>query len=145
MDERTRETTGGVADCVKQMYASYGEPARFDSHLHPEITIWESDQPGPLIGLPELDRLRGRRDAGTEPRPQLLVEDLLVDRWGDIAAVARYVLRARTAAGDTTFRVTDVCDLVEGSWKIVHHHAEQVRPVDAVQSARVHLDGKEPA
>ena len=78
MAERTRETTGGVADCVTQMYASYGEPARFDSHLHPEITIWESDQPGPLIGLLELDRLRGARDAGTEPRPQLLVEDLLL-------------------------------------------------------------------
>lgn len=142
MAERTRETTGSVADSVRHMYASYGEPARFDSHLHPEITIWESDQPGPLIGLPELDRLRGRRDAGSEPRPELLVEDLLVDRWPD-AAVARYVLRARTPAGDTTFRVTDVWDLAEGSWKIVHHHAEQVQEETAVQSP-AHLDGKGP-
>jgi hypothetical protein len=145
MGERTRETSGSVADCVKQMYASYGDPARFDSHLHPEITIWESDQPGRLIGLAELDRLRGNRVAVTEPRPQLLVEDLLVDRWDDVAAVARYVLRARTASADTTFRVTDVCDLFEGGWRIVHHHAEQLQADDAVQSSRVHPDGKEPA
>jgi hypothetical protein len=143
MGDRIRETTGAVADCVKQMYAAYGDPARFDSHLHPQITIWESDQPGPMIGLAELDRLRGSREAGTGPRPELLVEDLLVDRWGDVAAVARYVLRARTADGDTTFRVTDVCDPLEGGWRIVHHHAEQVQKDDAVK--RVHLDGKEPA
>jgi hypothetical protein len=108
------------------MYASYGEPARFDRHLHPEITIWESDQPGPLFGLPELDRLRGRRDSGTS-RPELSVEDLLVDRWQDVAAVARYVLRARASGADTTFRVTDVFHLADGDWQIVHHHAEQVR------------------
>jgi hypothetical protein len=136
MDERTRETTGTVADCVRQMYASYGDPARFDRHLHPEITIWESDQPGPLIGLAELDLLRGRRDAGT-PRPELLVEDLLVDRWHDVAAVARYVLRARMHGGDTTFRVTDVWDLAEGGWQIVHHHAEQVREDPTVRPAPV--------
>jgi hypothetical protein len=125
------------------MYAAYGDPARFDSHLHPQITIWESDQPGPLIGLADLDRLRGSRGAGTGPRPELLVEDLLVDRWGEVAAVARYVLRARTAAGDTTFRVTDVLGLLEGSWRIIHHHAEQVQEHDAAQP--VHHDGKEPA
>jgi hypothetical protein len=127
------------------MYASYGDPAAFDSHLHPEITIWESDQPGPLLGLAELDRLRGTRAAGTEPRPELLVEDLVVDRWDDVAAVARYVLRARAGTAETTFRVTDVCDLFEGGWRIVHHHAEQLQVNGAVRSSPLHLDGKEPA
>ncbi|OKI63392.1 hypothetical protein A6A27_26600 [Micromonospora sp. CB01531] len=109
------------------MYAAYPNPARFDEHLHSQITIWETDQTGPPIGLAELAALRERRRSGVEPsRATLSVENLLIDRWGDTAAVARYVLRATTPAGDTTFRVSDVWDAAEGSWQIVHHHAELV-------------------
>jgi hypothetical protein len=128
MSARTRESTGVVADAVLAMYAAYGDPVRFDEHLHRDITIWESDQPGPMLRLAQLDRLRDRRDTSGAPRPQLLVEDLLVDRWSQVAAVARYVLRAREEGGDTTFRVTDVWDLAESRPRIVHHHAELVAP-----------------
>lgn len=133
MSERTRETTGPVADSVTAMYAAYGDPVRFDRHLHPEITIWESDQPGPRLGLAELDALRGRRTpAQGVPQVHLVVDDLLVDRWGQVAAVARYVLWARMADGDSSFRVTDVWDRVDAGWRIVHHHAEEVVQAPAV-------------
>ncbi|MGH3588404.1 MAG: DUF4440 domain-containing protein [Pseudonocardia sp.] len=127
MSERTRETGGDVAEGVRRMYRALGDPAGFDRHLHPDITIWESDQPGPPIGLPELDALRARRRSGDgAPPPQVSVEDLLVDRWGQVAAVARYVLRAAGEGGDAQFRVTDVWEHGERGWRIVHHHAEAV-------------------
>jgi len=114
------------------MYTAYPDPARFDEHLHSQITIWETDQPGPPIGLVELSALRERRRSGAEPsQATLSVEDLLIDRWGDTAAVARYVLRATTAAGDMTFRVSDVWDASDGSWQIVHHHAELLATAEA--------------
>jgi hypothetical protein len=124
MTDRVRERDGEVADAVRAMYAAYPDPGRFDAHLHPSITIWETDQPGPRIGLTDLQELRGRRAA--EPgaaRPTLSVEDLLVDRWGTDVAVARYVLRAGGAGQDRAFRVTDVWDRGQ-TWQIVHHHAE---------------------
>ncbi len=130
MSQRVRETTGPVADAVRQMYAAYGNPASFDSHLHPDITIWETDRPGPLFTLAELDALRGHR-APDAPAPKvtLAVENLLVDRWGETSAVARYVLRAGGVQAPTTpdhFRATDVFSCVDGKWQIVHHHAEAV-------------------
>lgn len=147
MTDRIRESDGEVADAVHAMYAAYPDSARFDAHLHPEITIWETDQPGSWIGLPELSELRDHRRAvdpvtggSAAAVPVLSVENLLVDRWGSTAAVARYVLRAvdpgetpdvpeqRHTRGSTAFRVTDVWDLVtvDGArtWQIVHHHAE---------------------
>lgn len=123
MSHRVRESDGPVTDAVRAMYAAYPDSAVFDQHLHPEITIWESDQPGPRIGLPELTALRGNRSADRQAHPTLSVEDLLVDRWGDTAAVARYVLRATGAGQDGAFRVTDVWDHAD-RWQIVHHHAE---------------------
>jgi hypothetical protein len=154
MTERTRETTGDVVDGVRQMYAAYGDPASFDRHLHPDITIWESDQPGPRLGLPELNALRSRRvPAEQVTAPRLSVEDLLVDRWGRVAAVARYVLRASTGRGDALFRVTDVWDFGGQGWQIVHHHAEEVVDRSARESlegddarplARAGLDGQAP-
>lgn len=129
MTERARESAGGeVADAVREMYSSYGDPARFDRFLHGDITIWESDQPGPLLGLAELDSLRRGRSAelaetsGT--RPTLAVTDLLVDRWGQVAAVARYLLSAHSRDGVEEFRVTDVLQHESDGWRIVHHHAE---------------------
>ena len=134
MSDRVRETAGDVESAVRQMYAGLGHPEQFDRFLHPDITIWESDQPGARIGLTELQTLRQKRSAAAKKAesslPQIEIDDLLVDRWGDVAAVARYVLRARTDHGVEEFRVTDVWDHDRQGWRIVHHHAEAV-PVDA--------------
>jgi hypothetical protein len=146
MTARTRETDGEVLAATRAMYDAYGDRPRFDAHLHPDVTIWESDQPGGLIGLPELDALRDSRSAAADaPRPVLSVLHAVVDRWGDGVAVIRYVLRAELAGAVTEFRVTDVlagsaADGPDGGgspvgWRIVHHHAEHLttapdRPAD---------------
>lgn len=134
MTDRVRETVGDVESAVRHMYAALGDPAGFDRFLHDDITIWESDQPGSRIGLAELQTLRQRRSAAAQEaeatRPRIEVADLLVDRWGEIAAVARYVLRALTDLGVEEFRVTDVWNHDQQGWRIVHHHAEAV-PVAA--------------
>ncbi len=124
--ERVREHDGTVVDVIHRLYSAYGERAAFDSHLHPEITIWETDRPAGLIGLAELDALRDQRTAEVSSLPRLDVGDVVVDRWGDDVAVARYALRARSDTGTTTFRVTDVLTSVHDAWRIVHHHSELI-------------------
>lgn len=137
MTHRIRETGGELLAATREMYASYGDRQAFDGHLHPEVTIWESDQPGPLVGLPELDALRDSRASSSDvPRPVLAVLNPVIDRWGDVAVI-RYLLRAEVAGAVTEFRVTDVLDGssdgVRGAgpqWRIVHHHAEQTARPD---------------
>lgn len=139
MSQRVRETTGPVADAVRQMYSAYGNPTAFDANLHPDITIWETDRPGPLFTLAELDALRDHRTPeATARKVTLVVEDLLVDRWGETAAVARYLLRAEGPDAAETpdhFRATDVFTYVDGGWLIVHHHAEAVTAAQGVPVA----------
>jgi hypothetical protein len=143
MTARIRETDGEVLAATRAMYAAYGDRPGFDAHLHPDVTIWESDQPGGLIGLPELDALRDNRSPAPDaPPPVLSVLQAVVDRWGQDVAVIRYLLRAEVAGAVTEFRVTDVLagGGVDGpggegsqvSWRIVHHHAEHlIAPPDA--------------
>lgn len=116
-----------VAGTIRSLYRALGDRPTFDAHLHPDITIWESDAPT-LIGLGELDELRDERArrGGRGPAPAWVrPEAVRVDRWED-SAVARFVLRAHLDGGpDETFRVTDVLRRVAHGWRIVHHHAER--------------------
>ncbi|MFC0528705.1 nuclear transport factor 2 family protein [Phytohabitans kaempferiae] len=117
----------GIADMYDAFLA--GDRDRFDSHLHPEVTTWETHLPGPLRTRAELDAYRETRDAvGQRPRlDRLDATDLRVDVWNDTAA-ARYVLVAVPAgAGNAEqSRVTDVLRRDGDRWVIVHHHAERV-------------------
>ncbi|MCT9930758.1 amidohydrolase family protein [Planotetraspora sp. A-T 1434] len=128
--------TGGdaaavVAAGIDDMYDAFlaGDRRRFDSHLHPEVTTWETHLPGPLRSRADLDAYRAQRDAaGARPAPASLeARDMRVDVWGD-TAVARYVLvAAETAEGPAEHtRVTDVLRHSTDGWLIVHHHAELV-------------------
>lgn len=121
----------GIADMYDAFLA--GDRDRFDSHLHPEVTTWETHLPGPLRSRAELDAYRATRDgAGQRPRlDRLAATELRVDVWNDTAA-ARYVLVAvpAGAAAAERSRVTDVLRRDGGRWLIVHHHAERV-PEDA--------------
>ncbi|BCB90935.1 YybH family protein [Phytohabitans suffuscus] len=117
----------GIADMYDAFLA--GDRARFDSHLHPEVTTWETHLPGPLRSRAELDAYRDGRDAAGQ-RPALDRLDataLRVDVWNDTAA-ARYVLVAVPAgsAHAEESRVTDVLRRDGGRWLIVHHHSERV-------------------
>jgi ketosteroid isomerase-like protein len=132
---RTPGERGGeaarIAAGIADMYDAFlsGDRDRFDSHLHPEVTTWETHLPGPLRSRAELDAYRDGRDAsGQRPRlDRLDATDLRVDVWNDTAA-ARYVLVAvPSGAGYAEqTRVTDVLRRDGGRWLIVHHHAEWV-------------------
>ncbi|NLU78406.1 nuclear transport factor 2 family protein [Micromonospora sp. HNM0581] len=115
---------------ITDMYRSLGDRTAFDAHLHPELTIWESDADQLLFGLAALDELRDRRAAGaTGPAPvTVAAEQLHAEAWDDTGLV-RYVLRACHVDDrpDACFRVTDVLRRGDAGWRIVHHHAEAVR------------------
>ncbi|WBB75850.1 nuclear transport factor 2 family protein [Micromonospora sp. WMMD1128] len=126
-----------IAAGIDDMYAAFlaGDRERFDAHLHPEVTTWETHLPGPLRTRAELDDYRARRDAaGQRPRLAVLAaRDKRIDVWGE-SGVARYVLVSQLGPDDEPelTRVTDVVRRIDGRWVIVHHHAELVRdPVGA--------------
>jgi hypothetical protein len=118
-----------IAAGIDDMYDAFlaGDRVRFDAHLHPRVTTWETHLPGPLRERAELDEYRARRDAAGA-RPSLTVlaaHHKRIDVWGD-TGLARYLLVA-APAGDgpaTHSRVTDVLRRTDAGWLIVHHHAE---------------------
>ncbi|MEV6521753.1 nuclear transport factor 2 family protein [Longispora sp. NPDC051575] len=118
-----------IADTVHALYRALGDRPAFDAHLHPDLTMWETDAPDLLRGLADLDALRDRRAPAVDAVPPVSVapEDLLIEEWDD-TGLARYVLRAAYAGRpDTLFRVTDVFRRDGSGWRIVHHHAEESR------------------
>ncbi|MCK2217065.1 nuclear transport factor 2 family protein [Actinomadura sp. ATCC 31491] len=130
-----QDAAAAIAAAIDDMYAAFlaGDRARFDTHLHPDVTTWETHLPGPLRTRAELDAYRDARDAAG-PRPALAVlaaRDKRVDVWGEVG-VARYVLVAEPhGAPAQRSRVTDVLRLTRGRWLIAHHHAELLREEDA--------------
>ncbi|MEU6019939.1 nuclear transport factor 2 family protein [Micromonospora sp. NPDC047134] len=119
-----------LTSTISDMYRSLGDRPAFDAHLHPELTIWESDAEDLLTGLAALDDLRDSRAAAAiGPAPTSVApEQMQAESWGDTGLV-RYLLRARFGEGrpDTCFRVTDVLRRDDTGWRIVHHHAEAIR------------------
>ncbi|MEV4292693.1 nuclear transport factor 2 family protein [Nonomuraea bangladeshensis] len=119
-----------IAAAIDDMYAAFvaGDRARFDSHLHPDVTTWETHLPGPLRTRAELDAYRDARD-GSGRRPvmdTLAARDKRIDVWGEVG-VARYVLVAEPHGAPAQHtRVTDVLRHTRGRWLIAHHHAELV-------------------
>jgi ketosteroid isomerase-like protein len=120
---------------IAELYSHLADRAAFDERLHPDVTVWESADPRLLRGIAELDDLRGPAIAPeqrTTPLPLVEPVDVLADRWGD-TGVIRYLLEVRASAGDPIselVRVTDVVRRDEAGWKIVHHHAADVDPVN---------------
>lgn len=114
---------------IEDLYASYGDPQRFDAHLDAAITIWESDCDDLLVGVDALDTLRGGRAEDAPPTPVRPVpRGFVVDAYDEFGIV-RYDLGVEQEDGTATgelFRVTDVLRNTDGRWRIVHHHAEQV-------------------
>lgn len=114
---------------IEDLYASYGDPQRFDAHLDPAITIWESDCDDLLVGVDALDGLRDGKTpdpAATPVRP--VPRGFVVDAYDEFGIV-RYDLGVEQEDGTATgelFRVTDVLRNADGHWRIVHHHAEQI-------------------
>jgi len=120
-----------VLDGLRDMYAGFlaNDQVRFDQHLAPDVTTWESHLPS-LMSRAELDEYRSRRSP--EQRPlltDLRIQNPRIDVWGD-QAVARYELVAIPQDPQQVTeirRVTDVLQQQHGQWVIVHHHAELVK------------------
>ncbi|MEV7009475.1 DUF4440 domain-containing protein [Streptosporangium sp. NPDC051022] len=133
MSETATATAGNVADVeaisagIDDMYDAFlaVDQERFDSHLHAEVTTWETHLPGPLRTRAELDAYREKRDRSGRPALDgLSARDKRIDVWGD-TGVARYVLVAEPPGGPAEHsRVTDVLRRTDGAWRIVHHHSE---------------------
>jgi hypothetical protein len=127
----TAQDEAAVASVIKRLYRSLGDRPAFDGHLHPEITIWESDADDMLYGTAQLDDLRDRRAAAAADSPvptSVAPETMRIDVWGD-TAVARYVLRAiygDYVGEERAFRVTDVLRRIDMEWLIMHHHSESL-------------------
>ncbi len=133
----TAPATSAAADeivrAVEDLYAAFlaGDRARFDGHLHPDVTTWETHLPSLLPDRQALDHYRDQRPADAVPDLRSLdVEAPRVDVWGD-TALARYELVATPRTGEATppSRVTDVLRRIDGRWLIVHHHAESAGEV----------------
>lgn len=137
---------GAIASGIDDMYRAFlaGDQAGFDTHLHDDVTVWETHVPNGLMSRRQLDAYRQGRDlAGSRPRlTGLEAHDKRIDVWGEVG-VARYELVAiEPGAGDDRpqrARVTDVFRRIGGRWLIVHHHAEAWCEV-AEPSPQAHLD-----
>ena len=125
----TAGADGAVTALIDDLYAAVlaGDRARFDRHLAPDVTIWESHVDTMMHGVDELTAYRDARDERDGPSMlvSLTADDKLVEVF-DGVALARYRLVAGTGDADIEFRVTDVLrdDGVDG-WRIVHHHSER--------------------
>ena len=121
-----------IAAAIDDLYLAFlaGDRARFDRHLHPQVTTWETHLPGPLRERSELDAYRDERDAaGARPKlNRLAAERKRIDVWGDTGC-ARYELVAEPTDGGPLqqYRVTDVLLRTADGWQIVHHHSELVQ------------------
>jgi ketosteroid isomerase-like protein len=136
----TADADGAVTALIDDLYAAVlaGDRARFDRHLAPDVTIWESHVATMMHGVDELTAYRDARDERDGPSTlvSLTADDKLFEVF-DGVALARYRLVAGTDDAEVEFRVTDVLrdDGVEG-WRIVHHHSErQHDPTDVTDPA----------
>ncbi|MFD2354042.1 hypothetical protein ACFSTC_39320 [Nonomuraea ferruginea] len=94
----TLDAAADIAAAIDDMYAAFvaGDRARFDGHLHPDVTTWETHLPGPPCA--PAPSWTPTATPGTAPaaRPvmdTLTARDKRIDVWGEVG-VARYVLVA---------------------------------------------------
>lgn len=133
-DMKTAEAE--VIAVVHDLYHAFvaDDQARFDSHLSPDLTVWESHF-NSLYGRQQLDEFRMRRaEAGQRPVLEVMKAEIVgVDVWGDTALV-RYLLLTARSVTDTpeTTRVTEVMRRTGDSWLIVHRHAQAVEESEEV-------------
>jgi hypothetical protein len=123
------EATQHIQVILKDMYAAFQEAdwARFNAHLDPSLTAWETHLPHMLRGQSDLDAYRAARGA-PQKLAYLEARELLVDTW-ESTALARYLLVGASAADTTNIRRSRVTEILRWdgtTWKIVHRHSERL-------------------
>ena len=108
------------------MYDAFlaGDRARFDSHLDPGTTTWESHLPR-LFTRADLDAFRDARGPSAGPAVVgLEVQPQRAEAWGETALAAYLLVASFDGAPRQVTRVTDLLRLGPDGWRIVHHHAQ---------------------
>jgi hypothetical protein len=118
-------------EALNDMYSAFLESdwERFNRHLDPALTAWETHLPDMIHGQGELDAYRRNR-----PTPKklsyLTASEHIINTWGPTSLV-RYILTGASAADHNEVRrsrVTEVFRWDGAGWKIVHRHSERMSP-----------------
>jgi ketosteroid isomerase-like protein len=122
------EQQAAVWAAMNQVYKGFlaRDPTGVDALMHPDVTIWDSDEPAMAHGLAELQKLRAARPSAADARQVSALDatEPVIDVWGDTALV-RHLLRVSFSAGpDQVVRNTSVWRLVDGRWLAVHNHED---------------------
>lgn len=121
------EDEQAVWDAMRAVYAAVleGDSAGADVHLHPEVTIWDSEETALVRGLDGLAALRARRPVEGEQLIALEASDPVINVWGDIALL-RHILTVRLQERRQVVRNTSVWRRTDGRWRAVHNHEDVV-------------------
>jgi ketosteroid isomerase-like protein len=108
-----------------------GDSTAVDALMHPDVTIWDSEEPAMATGLVELQAVRTRRpvDPGAPKVIAIEASDPVIDVRGDIALV-RHLLTVQFSPDDVPdqhVRNTSVWRRVDGQWLAVHNHEDVLR------------------
>ncbi|TXK19839.1 nuclear transport factor 2 family protein [Homoserinibacter sp. GY 40078] len=133
MTDPTHPDAQAIWSAVRDMYDAYldGDRERSNSHIAPDVTLWDTAHE-PLVST--RDGLDALRDTRPEPDPATRVVaietgDPVIDVWGDIALVRHTfeVVFASEELPRERVRNTGVWHRRDGRWLVVHNH-EDVLP-----------------
>jgi len=123
------EAAQQIIDALEDMYSAFLESdwERFNKHLDPGLTAWETHLPDMLHGQGELDAYRQKR-----PTPKklsyLTACEHIVDTW-EATSLVRYILTGASAADPEDLRHSRVTEVFRWDgirWRIVHRHSERM-------------------
>ena len=120
-----------IWSAVQEMYAAHiaGDRGPSARYLHPDMTLWDSDEVPLVHGTAGLEALRDRRPQGPDAPRVTAIEavDPVIDVWGDVA-LCRHVLVVHSTGGapPQTVRNTGVWRRHADGWKLAHNHEDVV-------------------
>lgn len=118
---------------VLDMYDCYltGDRERSNSHIAPDVTLWDSEHEPLVHGRDGLDALRDTRPAPSEATRVLRIDavDPVITVWGDLALCRHTfdVVYADPTIPVERVRNTGVWERRDGRWLVIHNH-EDVLP-----------------
>lgn len=124
-----REAAQQIVDALDDMYAAFmtADWERFNKHLDPAITAWETHLPDMIHGQGQLDAYRQNRPA-PKKLSHLTASNHIIDTWQSTTLV-RYILTGASQSDPAdvrSSRVTEVFRWNGSRWTISHRHSERL-------------------